>query len=348
MLGWIPGVPDWWCPSDTRGASTRGTQKVVHHMKLYRSVAMALAAAGLMVTAACGGDNNSLENSGGSTGSGDKGSLTLGGQDFTEMQIMASMYTQLLSAKGYDVSAKLVTTRDVYIGELSKGNVDVVPDYLAGITDFLNTAKNGDTAESVSTHDPDATLAALKPLAAEKGISMLEPSQATDQNAFFVTQKYADDNNLTTLSDLAALGKPIKLAAPADCEGRSDCQAGLENVYGLTITDIVPLDFASAQMKDAVKKGEVQMGETGTTDGSLADQGFVILEDDKGIQPAQNLIPAVNSDFLKAHPDIADVLNPLSAALTTDDLATMNSKVDLERQKPEEVAKDYLTANDLL
>ncbi|MEP6665698.1 MAG: ABC transporter substrate-binding protein [Nocardioidaceae bacterium] len=316
-------------------------------MRFSRSVGLAMAAAGLMITAACGGGDTSLEKSGG-TGSGDKGSLTLGGQDFTEMQIMASMYDQLLGKQGYDVTTKLVTTRDVYIGELGKGNVDVVPDYLAGITDFLNTAKNGDTAESVSSNDPDATLQALKPLAAEKGISMLAPSEATDQNAFFVTQKFADQNNLTTLSDLADLGQPIKLAAPADCEGRSDCQAGLENVYGLDITDIVPLDFASAQMKDAVKKGEVQMGETGTTDGSLADQGFVILEDDKGIQPAQNLIPAVNADFLKAHPDIADVLNSLSSTLTTDDLATMNSKVDLERQKPEDVAKDYLTEKGLL
>ncbi len=317
-------------------------------MKLYRSVGLALAAAGLMITAACGGDDNSLEDSGDDTASADKGSLTVGGQDFTEMQIMASMYEQLLSNAGYDVETKLVTTRDVYIGELGNGGVDVVPDYLAGITDFLNTEKNGDTAEPVSTNDPDATLAALKPLAEEKGISMLEPSQATDQNAFFVTQDFADENNLTTLSDLAALGEPIKLAAPPDCEGRSDCEGGLTNVYGLDITEIVPLDFASAQMKDAVKKGEVQLGETGTTDGSLAELGLVILEDDQGIQPAQNLIPAVNSDFLADHGDIADVLNELSSTLTTEDLATMNSKVDLERQKPEDVATEFLTANDLL
>jgi osmoprotectant transport system substrate-binding protein len=92
----------------------------------------------------------------------------------------------------------------------------------------------------------------------------------------------------------------------------------------------------------------VQLGETGTTDGSLAELGLVILEDDKGIQPAQNLIPAVNSDFLADHGDIADVLNELSSTLTTEDLATMNSKVDLERQKPEDVATEFLTANDLL
>ena len=96
---------------------------------------------------------------------------------------------------------------------------------------------------------------------------MLEPSHATDQNAFFVTQDFADENNLTTLSDMAALGDPIKLGAPADCEGRSDCEGGLTNVYGFDIAEIVPLDFGSAQVKDAVTNGEVDLGETGTTDG---------------------------------------------------------------------------------
>jgi osmoprotectant transport system substrate-binding protein len=318
-------------------------------MKFKHAFALGTTAAVLLLTAACGG-GDSLEEDSGSTDSGstDKGSLVLGGQDFTEMQIMASMYEQVLSNAGYDVTTKLVTTRDVYAGQLSKGKVDVVPDYLAGMTDYLNTVANGDDAETVSTNDPDATLAALKPLAADAGISMLEPSQATDQNAFIVTQDFADENHLTTLSDMAALGDPIKLAAPADCEGRSDCEAGLTNVYGFTIDDIVPLDFGSAQLKDAVSNGEVDLGETGTTDGSLDQQGLVILEDDKGIQPAQNLTPAVNTDFLNDNPDIEDMFNQLSDALTTDDLASMNVQVDLERKKPEDVAQQFLEDKGLL
>ncbi len=319
-------------------------------MKFKHAFALGTTAAVLLLTAACGGGDSLEESDSGSTdtGSTDQGSLVLGGQDFTEMQIMASMYEQLLAKAGYDVTTKLVTTRDVYAGQLSKGKVDVTPDYLAGMTDYLNTLANGDNAETVSTNDPDATLAALKPLAADAGISMLEPSQATDQNAFIVTKDFAEQNNLTTLSDMAALGDPIKLAAPADCEGRSDCEGGLTDVYGFTIDDIVPLDFGSAQLKDAVESGEVDLGETGTTDGSLDQQGLVILEDDKGIQPAQNLIPAVNADFLTEHPDLGDVLNPLSEALTTDDLATMNAQVDLERKKPEDVAQQYLEDNGLL
>ena len=86
------------------------------------------------------------------------------------------------------METKLVTTRDVYLPELSSGNVDIVPDYLAGITDYLNTEKNGPDAELVSSNDVDATLAALEPLAEEQGIAILPPSDATDQNAFFVTR----------------------------------------------------------------------------------------------------------------------------------------------------------------
>ena len=319
-------------------------------MKLKQKFALLGSAALLLTTlAACGDDSSSLEESDSSGGSGDsdKGSLTLGGQDFTEMKIMAAMYEQVLSNAGYDVDTKLVTTRDIYVPELKKGNVDVVPDYLAGMADFLNATVNGEDAKPITSNDPTETLDALTPIAEQEGISMLEPSEATDQNAFFVTKKFADENDLTTLSDLAALGKPVKLAAAEDCEGRSDCEGGLKDVYGLDVTEVIPLGFGSPQTKEAVKKDEAQLGLTGTTDGSLEQDGLVLLEDDKGIQPAQNLIPAVNSDFLKDNPDVAEVLNALSAALTTDALAEMNAKVDLERQKPEDVAADFLSENGL-
>ncbi len=318
--------------------------------RMSRALGLAAASLLLLATAACGGDSleSSGSDNGGDTGNADKGSVVVGGQDFTESQVLAAIYAKILENEGYSVETKLVTTRDVYLPELSNGGVDIVPDYLAGITDYLNTEKNGADAPLVSSNDADATLEALKPLAEEKGISILPPSDATDQNAFFVTKEFAEANSLTTLSDFAGLGKPIKLGAPPDCEGRADCEGGLTETYGFTISEIVPLDFGSAQVKDAVTKGEVDMGETGTTDGSLSGMGLVLLEDDKGIQPAQNLTPAVNADFLAANPDLEDVFNALSAALTTDDLAAMNLAVDVERQKPEDVAAKFLSDKGLL
>jgi osmoprotectant transport system substrate-binding protein len=319
-------------------------------MKVHRRFALALGTVALLATAACGGGNkiDSSSASNNSSGSTAKGSVTVSGQDFTEMQVMAAMYDQLLAKAGYTPTTKLVTTRDIYIKQMTNGNVDVVPEYLAGITDFLNTAQNGDSAKPVSSHDPNATLAAVKPLAAKDHITLLKPSQATDQNAFFVTKDFASKNHITTLSQLAALKMPIKLAAGPDCKGRSDCQVGLEKVYGLKLTDIIPTGFGGAATLSSVKSGESQLGETGTTDGTLSAQGLVLLKDDKGIQPAQNLTPAVNTQFLADHPDIAQTLDKLSSVLTTADLAKLNLEVDAQRQKPSEVATNYLTSKGLL
>lgn len=316
-------------------------------MRMLRTLSITAAGALLLAAAGCGGDSLEDKDSGDSDG-GDKGSVVVGGQDFTESQVLAAIYQKLLENEGYDVQTKLVTTRDVYLPELAEGNVDIVPDYLAGLTDFLNTEANGPDAELVSSNDPDETLAALEPLAEAKGIAILPPSEATDQNAFFVTTAYAEEHDLETLSDFAAQGQPIKLGGPEDCAGRADCQGGLESVYGFEITELVPLGFGSPQVKDAVLKDEVQLGETGTTDGTLGELGLTLLEDDKGIQPAQNLTPAVNADFLADNSDLEDVFNELSAALSTEDLAEMNVQVDLERKKPEDVAQQFLEDKGLL
>jgi osmoprotectant transport system substrate-binding protein len=320
-------------------------------MRIGRAWGLGIAVSAIMLVTACSNDSpsGSSSNSGGGGGGGDKGTVVISGQNFGEMQIMASMYQQVLQNAGYTVPApKLVTTRDVYVPELKTGKVDVVPEYLAGMADFLNTDANGANAPVISTHSPQATLKKLKPLADSAGITMLQPAKATDQNAFAVTTKFAKANNLTTLSDLAALKQPIVLAAPHDCKGRSDCEGGLSKVYGLDITKIIELDYDSAAAKDSVTKGESQLGEVATTDAALSQEGLTALQDDKGIQPAQNLIPAVNSDFIKAHPDVATVLNKLSTTLTTDDLAKMDMDVAVNRQQPADVAKAYLQSKGLL
>jgi osmoprotectant transport system substrate-binding protein len=310
-------------------------------MRARRFLAVALAVGTLLLGSACAGNDV------GSSGSGDKGSVTISGQNFPEATLVANMYKLLLQDKGYSVTMKLVGTRDVYMKQFP-GDVDVVPEYVAGIADFLNTRKNGANAKSITTPDPQNTLDALKPLADAAKITMLKPAEATDQNAFFVTKKFAQQNSLTTLSDLATLNKPIVLAAAPDCAGRTDCEGGLSKNYGIDISKTLPLGYASAQTYQSVLKGESQLGETSTTDGSLASQGLVLLKDDKGIQPAQNLIPAVSTAFLAKHKDVEAVLNGLMAKLTTADLTTLNGKVGTERQLPEDVAKKYLQDKGLL
>lgn len=318
-------------------------------MGVRRRTRTAAVLTGVLLAAACGG--------GGSTDAGfgdtpsadaDQGSVTIAAQDFTGGQVMSQLYAQLLESEGYTADVKLVGTRDLYMPELMSGRVQLVPEYLAGITDFLNTQANGPDAEPISTSDADETLSALEPLATEAGITLLLPSQASDQNAFFVTQERAEEEGLVTLSDFAESSGSITLAAPPDCKGRDDCEKGLSEVYGIDIASILPTGYGTTQTKDAVSEGEADLGETGTTDGSLDELGLVLLEDDLGIQPAQNLVPALNTEWFEENNAVEEVLNDFSAQFTTEDLAALSLEVDVERADPAEVAQEYLTEKGLI
>lgn len=318
----------------------------------------AVAVAGLALTA-CGSSNALSSNSssttssaagassGASGGASGNKTLTVGGANFTEMLVAQQLYGQLLAKNGYTVSYKAVTDREVYAPALAQGQIDVVPDYAAGMATWIDQQINGANAKGIATNDGTQTVNAMQPLLNQKGLTALKPSAATDQNAFAVTKKFAQENNLTTLSDLAKLGKPIKLAAPAECPKRPNCQIGLEKTYGLKISQVLPLGFGTPQGKQAVLTGKADVVETGTTDATLDSQGLVLLKDDKNLQEAENIVPVVNTQKAGS-PEIAALLDKLSSTLTTDDLAQLNLKVDAQRQKPEDVAKEYLTSKGLL
>jgi len=311
------------------------------------SLTAGILSAALLLAVGCANDTGSDGGTG--DGGGDKGDITLSGQNFTETQITAAMYSLLLEDAGYAVTTKLVDTRDVYIPEMEKGDVDIATEYVSGLADFLNTTTNGDDAEPVSSSDLDETMQQLDELAAKSNITMLEPAEAVDANAFAVTSQFAEDNNLSTLSDLAALGEPIVLAAAPDCEGRTDCEGGLSDDYGIDITKVLPLGYASPQAIESVVSGESQLVEVASTQSeSLAEQDLVVLEDDKQIQPVQNLIPAVNSDFLEDNPDVEETLNALAEVLTSEDIAGLDAEVDIDRADPADVAQEYLEGEGLL
>src|SRR6478735_6184869 len=289
-------------------------------MQVRRSLAAVLSVGTLFLATACAGNDLSsskASDSASPSASGDKGTVHISGQNFPEAALVAAMYDEVLTNAGYTTDVKLVDTRDVYMQTFPQG-VDVVPEYVGGILDFLNTTQNGADAKPITTSDAQQSIAAGKSLLDKQGITLLNPSEATDTNAFFVSKDYAD------------------------------CEGGLSDVYGIDITKVLPLGYASDQTYKSVIDGESQLGETSTTDGTLDAQGLVLLDDDKKIQPAQNLIPAVSSDFLDAHPDVAAPLNDLMAALTTAKLTELNAKVAVDRQKSEDVAHEFLTQAGLL
>ena len=315
-------------------------------MQVRRSLAAVLAVGSILLATSCADDeiSGSPEDET-SSGSADKGTVSISGQSFPEAALVASMYEQLLSDAGYSTDVKLVDARDAYMATFPD-SIDVVPEYVGGIVNFLNAAKNGENAKPLTAGDGQELADAGKELLDAQGITLLDLSEATDTNAFFVTKEFSDKEGVTKLSDLE--GMSVKLAAAPDCEGRLDCEGGLSDDYGIKVTEVLPLGYASDQTYQAVIDGETELGETSTTDGTLESQGLVVLEDDKQIQPAQNLVPAVSNTFLADHPDVAEVLNPLMAALTTENLTELNGRVAVDREKPEDVARDFLQQEGLL
>ncbi|CUU57706.1 osmoprotectant transport system substrate-binding protein [Parafrankia irregularis] len=301
-------------------------------------MAATLLAVTLAAVAACGG--------GGEPEGGDLGSLTVADAGFTESTILADMYGELLDQAGYQVERTSLSTTEDGQSALESGEIDAMPQYVATYANLLSSQGNGGDLQPGTASDLDAALARLRTLAAARGLSVLEPADAVDQNAFAVSRSFAEEHNLKTLSDLGASGLAVELAAGAECVNRPFCAPGLEKVYGIEISGILETGVATRQTKAAVRDDEAQLGLVLTTDATVTDYGLVVLTDDKKLQNADNLVPIVNSASLT--PRITSALNALAPVLTTADLAELNKKVDAEQQKTEDVARDYLADKGLL
>ncbi|MEU0371675.1 ABC transporter substrate-binding protein [Streptomyces sp. NPDC006283] len=302
--------------------------------------------------AACGGE--SLEQERGSassgSGSGEKGTLVVGAAAFTESKVLAELYAQVLGDAGYKTSITTVKNRELYEPSLEKGEIDVVPEYAATLAEFLNAKANGPKApeeKPVASGDVTSTVEALTGLAEAVGLKVLPAGEAVDQNAFAVSKEFAEKNKLKTLSDLGRSKLKVKIAAGDECEVRPFCAPGLKKTYGIDVAGIDPKGVGTPQAKQAVKDGEDQVVLTSTTDGTLASYDLVVLEDDKKLQNADNVLPVVNAKDAGSK-EIADALAKLTKVLTTEDLAELNRKVDAERAKPKDVAKAYLQSEGLL
>ncbi|RII12463.1 Glycine betaine/carnitine/choline-binding protein OpuCC precursor [Streptomyces sp. YIM 130001] len=311
------------------------------------AVAVLALTAGL---AACGGDSLEGDDSGekgsGKGGGSGKGTIVVGSAGFTESKVMAELYSQILADAGYKTSIKTVENRELYEPSLEKGQIDVVPEYAATLAEFLNTEKNGPDAKPVASSDVDDTVAALEKLAEPLGLKVLPPGKAVDQNAFAVTKKYAEKNDLKTLSDLGKTDLKVKVAAGDECEVRPFCAPGLKKTYGIDVTGIDPKGVGTPQAKQAVKDGTDQLVLTTTTDATLENFDLVLLDDDKKLQNADNILPVVNAKDA-GDKEIAAALGKLTETLTTDDLVQLNRKVDAERVKEADAAKEYLESKGL-
>jgi osmoprotectant transport system substrate-binding protein len=157
-----------------------------------------------------------------------EGSINVGSSNFAESNIAAQLYGQALEAAGVEVSyTPDIGARDVYYPALTSGEIDLVPEFTGTLLGFLD-------GEATPSPDVEEVLSALRPLAEEDGVTILEPAEADSVNTFVVTQETADEYGLAQVSDLAGVEDPLVLGGPPECPERPYCLVGLQDTYGLT------------------------------------------------------------------------------------------------------------------
>jgi len=270
-----------------------------------------------------------------------KGTIIVGvSGSFTENQLVAEMYAQVLEHAGYTVQRQFdLRSREVSQSALESGQIDLKPEYLSSLLLYLDP--NGQ-----HSNDPRAVAAQVAARLAPSGLSVLTPSPAQDQNTFVANAETAQRFGLTTMSSLAAAAGQLTLGAPPECPQRPYCLTGLKDVYGILFWDFVPLDAGGPQTVEALKNNDVQIGLLFSTDPSIEANGFVQLEDDKQLQDAENITPVIRTAVL--NDEVRRRLDGVSAALTTDNMTALIGKVVLDGQDIPTVARDFLRANDVL
>ena len=292
-------------------------------------VFLAVVVMAALPAAACGDDD----------GGADGPTIRIRGQDFSEAVTIAEVYGQYLVARGYDVEILTAAGfRTEAIEGLRNGDIDLIVDYIGGELTALAPDAQVDAA------DPDAIIATISPIHEAAGAAVLDYSPAVDGDAFVVR----GDSEAQTISDVAALD--YVFGASAACFERPQCFLGYTapEVYGIEFADTVTIEFGPL-LGEALAAGEVDAVVWNTTAPQIGVEGFRVLEDDKGLHPAQNIAPIISTAVLEAWgSDLRDALNTLSALITTDDLVAWNIETDLELRESDDVAREWLEMKGLL
>lgn len=305
-----------------------------------------------LLLAACGGGGESEgEGDGGSseaTGGGseaaaeediERGEVVVGSTNFAEQELVAEMYSQVLADAGYSVNKRFqLGSREVVFPALQGGEIDVTPEYIGTLLEFIN----GGAGEATS--DVDETLGLLTDQLPD-GVTMLEPSEAQDSNALAVTRETADDLKLSAVSDLEGEAGDMVLGGPPECPQRPLCLPGYEETYGLSFENFQALDAGGPLTTEALNSGEIDVGLVFSTQGAIVANDWVVLEDDEGLQPAENITPAVREEILNG--EVEELVNSVSATLTTENVTDMNAQME-EGGSPADVAAAFLQEQGLL
>jgi osmoprotectant transport system substrate-binding protein len=285
-----------------------------------------------LVTTSCGSTG------GPSSSASPKGTITIASFNFSESIILAHIYGGALKNKGYTIVYRdKLGNREIVEPALENGQIDLYPGYAATDLNFVD--KRQGVALEAGT-DAAANVQKLNARLNSKGIKALDPSPAVDQNAFAVTKAEADANHLVKLSDVAAVASGWTLGGPPECPQRPFCQQGLESVYGLHFKAFKALDAGGPLTYAAFKSGAINIGLVFSSDGGITANNLVVLEDDKHLQQADNIVPLIRTAV--ANSEVTALLNSIDAKLNTPDLTAMNKSADIDKQDPADLAATWL------
>jgi len=269
---------------------------------------------------------------------GSKPTITIGSKNFTEQFILGEIYAQALEAAGYKVKKQLnLGSEQIALKALKAGRVDAYPEYTGTILTSFCKVKDKDVS-----HDPAEAFTQSKDCLAKDDITAEAPTPFTDSNGFAVTQETAQKlGNITKLSDLKDKASTLTVSGPPECQQRVDCLLGLEKTYGLKFKKFLSIDLAKRH--EVIKNGQTDVGEVFTTDGQIKADNLVLLKDDLQLFPPYNAtLLAKTSVADAAGPDFAKTVDLVTAGLTLPVMQELNSRVDLDKEKPAAVAAEYL------
>jgi osmoprotectant transport system substrate-binding protein len=309
-----------------------------------------------LAMAACGGDDEDEGGGGGEStteGGGQQAiqkddsksavKITVGSKNFTEQKVLGEIYAQALAAGGYDVSKELnLGDEKTALKAVESGEIDAYPEYTGtALLSFFGVEADKLPKDEQKAYDQ------AKAGFAKKDLTALPPTPFTSSNEVAVTQETADELGLKTISDLKGKSQDLTMYGSPECRQRLDCLLGLQQVYGLKFAKFVPVDLALRH--EVLSKGQADVSIVFTTDAQNEREGFVLLEDDKGMFPPYNSTLVVRDDVVKkAGPEMPEIVGQVNKDLTDKVMQELNARVDLDKKTPEDVASEYLSETGLV
>jgi osmoprotectant transport system substrate-binding protein len=265
--------------------------------------------------------------------------VTIGSFDFPESELLAEIYGQALESGGVDVHRAIRLGPREFVGPaLAGGLIEFVPEYAGTALQFLTLGEENPTSAQPATH------AALTDALDERPLVALDAAPAQNSNAVVVTPEAAARHDLETISDLAAVAPTLTFGGPPECPSRPLCLLGLRDVYGLEFETFVGLEVGTPLISQALERGDIDVALLFTTDPET--DSFVILQDDRGLQPAENVVPLVRREVVERWDEVATIADQVSARLTTEALRELNRQM-ARGQSAADVAATWLAEEEM-